>query len=203
MRKSSPLDPLFSRTMQRLLATTLLQPRRSWYLSDLAQHLRVRPSTLQSSLAALVKAGVLARRKEGNRVYFQADPDCPFLSDLQGLIGKTAGLVDVLREALTSVKKRILAAFIHGSVARAAERSASDVDLIVIGAIGLADLAPTLAEAEAQLNRAVNVRVYTADDFARKLDAGNHFLTSLMNRERIFIFGGNNDLEKFVGRESR
>ncbi|HLA84500.1 MAG TPA: winged helix-turn-helix domain-containing protein [Thermoguttaceae bacterium] len=98
MRKSSPLDCLISKTVQGLLAVTVLQPDRSWYLSDLANRLNVRPSTLQTSLAALVKAGILSRRKDGNRVYYQADPICPFLSELQGLIRKTAGQVDVLRE---------------------------------------------------------------------------------------------------------
>ncbi len=148
MRKSSPIDPLISKTMQGLLAATVLQPDRSWYLSDLSKRLNVRPSTLQGSLAALVKAGVLTRRRDGNRVYYRADPDCPFLRDLQGLIGKTAGLVDVLREVMARLKKRVVVAFLHGSVAKSAEKSASDVDLIVIGSLGLADMTPLLERAE-------------------------------------------------------
>ena len=36
MRKSSPIDPLISKTTQGLLAATVLQPDRWWYLSDLA-----------------------------------------------------------------------------------------------------------------------------------------------------------------------
>jgi hypothetical protein len=92
MRKSSPIDPLINKTTQDLLAATVLRPERSWYLSDLARHLRRRPSSLQEPLAALVAAGVLSRRKEGNRVYFQANPDCPFLPELQGLMAKTVGL---------------------------------------------------------------------------------------------------------------
>jgi predicted nucleotidyltransferase len=199
MRKSSPLDPLLSKTMQGLLASTVLQPGRSWYMSHLARHLAVPPSSLQSSLAALVKAGVLTRRKEGNRVYFQADPNCPFLPELQGLLGKTAGLVDVLRDVLAKLKKRITVAFLHGSVARSAEQSASDVDLIVIGAVGLADITPALAKAEALLDRQVNASVYAPEEFARRLSAKNHFLSSVLQREKIFIFGGRHDLETIAG----
>jgi len=199
MRKSSPLDPLISKTMQGLLASTVLQPSRAWYLSDLAKHMGVRPSSLQSSLAALVKAGILTRRKEGNRVYFQADPGCPFLRELQGLIGKTVGLVDVLREVLAKLKERIAVAFIHGSVARSAERSSSDVDLIVIGAVGLADVAPALEKAESRLDRQVNVSVYTPGEFAKRLSAKNHFLSSVLQKERIFVFGGHDDLERIAG----
>src|SRR5262245_30298930 len=107
MRKKRPLDSLFPRTRQAILTATLLQPDRWWYLSDLAKHLGVPPSSLQRELAALVSAHILCRRRDGNRVYCQANADCPFLPKLQGLLVKTAGMVDVLHEALTPFAKRI------------------------------------------------------------------------------------------------
>jgi predicted transcriptional regulator len=68
MRKASPIDPIINKTTQVLLAATVLQPSRAWYLSDLAKHLHRQLSSLQQPLAALVSAGVLTRRKDGNRV---------------------------------------------------------------------------------------------------------------------------------------
>ncbi len=56
MRNSSPVDAPFPRIRQTLLAATLLRPDRWWYLSDLARHLAVPPSSLQRELAALVDA---------------------------------------------------------------------------------------------------------------------------------------------------
>src|SRR5437773_7488411 len=113
MRKSKAIDALFPRTRQAILAATLLHPDRWWYLSDLAKHLVVRPSSLQRELAALTSAEILRRRRDGNRVYFQANPDCPFLPELQGLLVKTAGIVDVVRETLAPFAKRIDWAFIY------------------------------------------------------------------------------------------
>ena len=49
---------------------------------------------------SLVQAGVLLRRQEGRQVYFKPDPNCPILGELQGIMTKTSGLVDVLREIL-------------------------------------------------------------------------------------------------------
>ena len=203
MRKSSPIDPLINKTTQGLLAATVLQPDRCWYLSDLAKHLRRRPSSLQTPLAALVSAGILSRRKEGNRVYFQANPDCPFLSELQGLMAKTVGLIEVLREAFASLKDRLEVAFIHGSVARSSEIAASDVDVIAIGSLGLADLSPVLEKAEERLGRAVNAKVYFPQEFANKLAAKNHFLCSVLNKKKLFVVGDPNDLERIAGRKSR
>src|SRR5690349_19267630 len=146
MRKSEVLDALFPRTRQDILSATVLTPDRWWYLSDLAQHLRRTPSTLQRELAALVRGGILRRRRDGKRVYYQADPDCPILSDLQGLVAKTVGLADVLLDALEPFDAFITYAFIYGSIARSEETSVSDLDLMIIGTLRLAELAPALRE---------------------------------------------------------
>lgn len=86
MRKSSPLDALKSRTKQGILATTLLSPDQLWYLSALARHLGVSRSGLQRDLGALAAAGILTRWRDGNRTYYRANRDCPFLTDLRGLL---------------------------------------------------------------------------------------------------------------------
>src|SRR6266480_2009619 len=100
------IDALMPRTRQAILATTLMRPDRAWYLNDLARHLRLPPSSLQRELAALVRVGILKSRREGRMVYFQADSDSPVFPELQALLAKTAGLVDVLRESLDSVARR-------------------------------------------------------------------------------------------------
>ncbi|MEI8371781.1 MAG: hypothetical protein WCJ35_02990 [Planctomycetota bacterium] len=203
MRKSSPIDPLINKTTQGLLAATVLQPDRWWYLSDLAKHLRRRPSSLQTPLFSLVSAGILSRRKEGNRVYFQANLDCPFLPELQGLMAKTVGLVEVLRETFMPLKDRLEVAFIHGSVAKSSEVAASDIDVIAIGSLGLADLSPVLEKAEERLGRPVNASVYSPQEFAKKIAAKNHFLCAVLDKEKLFVLGEPNDLERIAGRKPR
>jgi len=42
----------------------------------------------------------------------------------------------------------VACAFVYGSVARGEERAGSDVDLMVIGGVGLAELVPSLRGAE-------------------------------------------------------
>src|SRR5437764_12524683 len=121
MRKNKILDALWPRIRQALLAATVLHPQRWWSLSELARHLGVAPSSLQRELASLVEAGILERRSEGRRVCFRPHPECPVLPELQGLLLKTAGLVDHLREALAPWAEAIELAFVYGSIARAEE----------------------------------------------------------------------------------
>jgi DNA-binding transcriptional ArsR family regulator len=127
------IEALFPKTRADILTATLMHADKWWYLSDLAKHLQVSPSNLQRELISLVKASILIRKVEGNRVYYKADPNCPILLDLQNLLIKTSGLVDVIQSALSSFKSRIEFAFIFGSIASGDEISTSDVDLLVVG----------------------------------------------------------------------
>lgn len=199
MRKIKPLDVLFPKVRQAVLAATLLHPDRWWYLSDLAKHLGVRPSSLQRELAALAQAGILRRKQDGNRVYFQANTDCPFLPDLQGLLTKTVGVIDVLREVLEPFAASLDWAFVYGSIARAEELATSDVDLMLIGHVGLVALAPALRRAEQRLGRPVNPTLYSREEFVTKLHAGHHFLQTVLDGDKLFIVGNPHELAAVTG----
>ena len=194
MRKSSPINALFPKTRQAVLATVYMNPAREWYLSDLARHLKVQPSSLQRELANLVGGGILRKRVDGNRAYYSAETMGPIFDDLYGLILRTAGLRDVLVESLRPFRKRIVVAFVYGSLARQEERATSDIDLMVIGDVGLAGLAATIKHAEATLLRPVNPSIYKPREIAEKLALGHHFLQTVMSQDKIFVVGGEDDL---------
>lgn len=203
MRKSSPiLAPLFTPLMQGVLGATVLRPKKEWYLSDLAAHLGVGPSSLQRALAQLTRAGILNRRQDGNRIYYRPDPSCPILEELAGILTKTVGIVELLREALAPFSNKICVAFIHGSVAEERERSESDVDLIVVGDVSGLDLTGALQPPQDQLGREVNFTRYTIKEFGAKIADGHHFLTSVLQKQRIFLIGDEHELDKIAGRKT-
>jgi predicted nucleotidyltransferase len=202
-RKYSLVDALFRPTAQAVLAATLLQPKREWYLSDLAAHLRVRPSSLQRTLAKFVSGGILKRRQEGNRVYYKPDQDCPILSELTAIVTKTIGVAGALRDALAPLAERISIAFIHGSIARGKQRSESDIDLIVIGSASSADIAVGLRPLHERLGRQINFTRYLPKEFAGKMDKGDHFLSSVMQKPKMFVIGDEHELVEITGGKSR
>ena len=198
MRKKSPLDALLPKTRQGLLATLYMDAGKEWYLSDLARHLKVPTSSLQRELASLVGAGILQRRGDGNRSYYSAQTESPIFADLYGLLLKTAGLKDVLASCLAPFRERISAAFVYGSFARQEEQPASDIDLMIIGQIGLAELAKVLRHAEDKLLRPVNPSIYTPEEVAEKLSSGHYFLGTVMSKEKLFVLGDKDDLEAAI-----
>ena len=101
--------------------------------------------------------------------------------------------MDVLRAAIG--QKDIQVAFVFGSVARSEERAQSDVDLMVIGSIGLRQLSQRLSTVSTQLGRVVNPHILTAEEFRRRKVKRDHFLTRVLESPQIFVVGGKDDFE--------
>jgi predicted nucleotidyltransferase len=179
------------------------QPDKWWYLSELAKFLRTTPSSLQRDLKALVNGGILQQRREGTRAYVKADIRSPLFTDLRGLVEKTAGLLPTLRQLLEQFDTRVDVAFVYGSVARGEEHATSDVDLLIIGAVGLAELASALRKVETHLGREVNVTSYSRPEFQKKVGAGDHFLSEVLRTPKQFVKGEQRDLDEVVGKPRR
>ncbi len=201
MRNSAVLDSLFPAMRQKILAATLLSPEKSWYLSELAAHLRTAPSSLQREVASLTKSGILRRTGDGRRTYYQAETTSPVFRELRLLFSKTAGIVPTLETELRQFGAQIRWAAIYGSVARGQERAQSDIDLVIVGPISLSNLLPALRRVERHLCREVNVTRYSETEFNAKLGRTDHFLNSLIKGKLLTLVGSLHELEKTAGRK--
>ncbi len=199
MRKLRTLDALLPKTRQGVLAATLVQPEKAWYVSELARRMGVPSSSLQRELHDLSTAGILKSHRQGHMVYYQANTDSPVFQDLRGLLLKTAGLVDVLADALKSFASKLRTAFVYGSIAAGGEQSDSDIDLMVVGQVSPADLALPLRRARELLGREINPTVYTPAEFSKKRAANDSFLKQVLDKPKLFVLGNKDELGKVAG----
>jgi predicted nucleotidyltransferase len=199
MCKNRPIDSLFPRTRRGLLAATFGQPERWWYLSELAAHLNTTPSGLQRELQSLVSSGVLRKRRDGKRTYYQAEKELPIFDELRAIFTKTLGVADALENVLGKFGDRVCCAFIYGSVARGEEHALSDVDVMVIGSVGLSDLSPFLRTLEKKFRREFNVKCYSAREFRKRVGERNPFVSNVLEKEKMFLRGGEGELEHVAG----
>ena len=193
-RRKEPAAVLFGRTRRRVLGWLLGHAGESFYLRQIVRHAGVGQGAVQRELDLLTRAGLIRRTVQGRQVYFQANQQSPIFQELQAIFLKTAGVADVLREALAPVADRILVAFVFGSAARGELRADSDIDLLVVGDVPFGSVANALAEAQKRLGRDVNPSVYPPDEFRAKVRAEHHFLTSLLQQPRVFVIGGSDEL---------
>ena len=150
-------------------------------------------STLRQELRKLVRLDLVQSRRDSNRVYYRAKTENPLYPEIRNMVLKTSGLSDVLKSALKD--KRVRVAFVFGSIARGEENAGSDVDLMVIGQLGLRDLSRLLSGIEEKIGREVNPHVLREEEFRKRILAKEHFASSVMEAPKIFIIGSERELE--------
>ena len=190
-----PSNVLFGQTRRRVLGLLFGHPERTFYLRQIVRQTGSAQGAVQQELATLTRAGLLRRTVQGRQVHFQANRDATIFPELQALVLKTAGLVEVLREALAPLGDQIRVAFVFGSAARGELRGDSDIDLFVIGAVAFDLVAPALIPPEERLGRDVNPTVYPPDEFRAKVRDGHHFVTRVLREPRLYVIGDSNELE--------
>ena len=163
------------------------------HVRELARRSKLNEATLRQDLSKLMELDLVTRRRDGNRVYFRANQEHPVYSDIRGLVLKTTGLVEVIRRALEPTD--ITVAFVFGSVATGREAAHSDVDLMVIGNIGLRTLSSHLSEISSQVGREINPHVLTVVEYRKRLRAKDHFVTHVLSGPKLFVRGNANDFE--------
>ena len=108
---------------------------------------------------------------------------------------RTIGLAGPIQLALAPLADRIRAAFIYGSVAKKQDTATSDIDLMVISDhLSYADLFGGLESAIEQLGRTVNPTVLSEREFAKRVKAGEAFITRVIAQPKIWLFGNGHDL---------
>ena len=195
MRSDRFLDALMPPTRQGVLAATLLQPGKWWYLSEIADHIGTRVSSLQREIEALVQAGILERRVDGRRTYVKANENSPLFTELHGLMEKTSGIVPLLIEETTRLKNKIKWAFVYGSIARGEADTASDVDVMLIGKVSTMEIVPAFRRVEKVIGRPINETIFSERDFLDSLKKKNHFLRTVLRSDKIMLKGSEDELD--------
>ncbi len=194
-----PAAALFPKTRRAVLGLLYSHPDEWYYLRRILDETGLAMGQVQRELGVLSKAGVILRQEKDRHVYFSANRGCPIYEELRGIVTKTMGAASVIREALEPLGPKVAVAFVYGSVARQAETSASDVDLMVIGEATFGEVAQVVREAEARLHREVNPTVYPAGELRAKARQGHHFIKQVLQQEKLFVIGGERELAALLG----
>ena len=190
-------DALFTKTQQKVLGLLFGKPDQSFYTNEVMRWVSMGRGTVSRELDKLVAAGILTSTRVGNQNHYQANMSNPVYQELVGIVRKTFGVADEIREALKPFDDKIELAFIYGSLAKGSDTRSSDIDLMLVGKeIHYGDIMEVLIPLEESLQRTINPTIYEPQDFKTKLDKGNSFITRVMDLPKIMIKGIIDDFRK-------
>jgi len=192
VKKLSLAEALFTATQQKVLGLMFGKPDQSFYANEIARWAQVGKGSLMRELERLQSAGVLTLTRQGNQTHYQANPNCPIYAELLGITRKTFGIAEPIRQALQPFREQLTWAFIYGSIAKDQANASSDIDLMLIGAgLHYSEVMEQLMPMEEQLGRPLNPTLYTPEDWAAKLAAGNSFVVRVAQQDKINLMGEN------------
>ena len=194
MASTSIGDALFTKTQQRVLGLLYGKPDVRFYTNEILRLANMGRGTVRRELERLVEAGLLIQSRDGNQNYYQANADNPIFNELVNITRKTFGVVDVIQNALSTLDSQIDLVFVYGSVARSEDSASSDIDLLVVSKIALADLMEVLGEAERILARDINPSIYTKAQIKTRLKQKNSFITRVFAQPKMWIKGSEDEL---------
>ena len=193
----SSIDAIFPKVRAEILRLLFADPAKELHLRELSRRSNLTIGTIQQEVGRLKKADLLTSRRDGNRLYYRANTQHPIFPELQRIALKTTGLREQLVDALVDVPG-IEMAFVFGSSAAGTTGAASDVDLLVVGAVGLRGLAPRLRPLASSLGREINPHVLSPETLSAKARSGDAFIANVLAAPKIWITGDADELGKLV-----
>ena len=174
-----------------------IAPDSALYMREIERRTGFAIGTVQTELKKLQRLDIICRVRDGNRVYYRANTAHPVYPEIRALVLKTSGLADVIVNALDN-ETGIRVAFLFGSFARQEEKAGSDVDLMVVGEIGLRKLTGLLMDVSEKIGREINPHVFSEKEFIKRKKIQDHFLKQVLAAPKIFIIGTENELAEMA-----
>jgi uncharacterized protein len=198
LAKMDKLEAIFSPLKVRAAVLRLLfgVNTRAMYIAEIEKVTGFANRSVEVELRKLRKLDLLVSERDQSRVYYSANTASPLYPDIRNIVLKTAGLGDLVRNALSSAQVQY--AFVFGSIASQTERAASDVDLMIIGKVTHRDVASPLRELTDQLGREINPHFFTLEELERRLSARDHFIRDVVSKPKLFLIGDEHEFTAMV-----
>lgn len=189
-------DVLFTKTQQKVLGLLFGKPDETFYLNEIVRLAGIGKGTVSRELEKMQKADLISTFRIGNQNHYQANKDCPIFEELSGIVRKTFGVSDVIKQALLEFEDEIDYAFVYGSLAKGEEATKSDIDLLIVTeSLEYADVMNTLIDAEKLLARPINPSIYNAKQIKDKLKSKNSFISRIFEQDKIWIKESQDDIK--------
>jgi len=184
---------LSSRTRAEIFRLLYGPAEEELYVREIERRTGLNDRTIRQEIAKLLKLDLVLDRKDSNRIYYRANKSNPLYPDIRNLVLKSIGLIDILKGALKN--NRIQIAFIFGSLSEGKESSESDVDLFVIGNLGMREVSRLLSGVPEKIGREINPHVMSSDEIKKRNNEKDNFISNVIKSSKLFVIGTENDLK--------
>ena len=180
-------------TLAALLGVLARDPDRTYIQKELVEASGGSLYLVQRELKRLEEAGLVARETRGRQVEYTVNAGHPAFAGIREALLATTGLGDRLRDSMRSLAG-IRLAFVFGSVAAGTDTAESDLDVFVVGPLGLRDVAARLVPAIRGIAREPNIVVMTEAELRERIAGEDHFVSHVLTGPKLWLVGDDDEL---------
>ncbi len=166
------------------------------HLREIQRRAGLAIETIRKEAVNLKGLELILKRQDGNRTYFKANNQHPLFHEISQIVLKTSGLKEILQQSLD--RENISFVFVFGSIAQGTANAESDIDLFIIGDVGLRQVTGYLKEPGKILGREINPHVMTSKELKKRSLAKDHFVSQVLNSKKLMIIGSEDELAGMV-----
>lgn len=189
-----------SKIRGKLLGFLFSNPKKEYYLSELARLVGTSPGNIQREMTKFIADGLIRKEKRGNLNFYVLNPAHALFTEIKSLVLKTTGIEASLKE-LVQKHKEIEFALLYGSFARGEERGESDIDLLIISDKKLEAFYSAVSKLELKFNREINPTAYSSEEFRKRIATQDSFVTNVLKEPYRILKGNLSEFEKRVTRK--
>lgn len=187
-------DIITSKVRIKLVELFFENPKQIYHVRGIVRAIKEEINAVRRDLRRLEEAGIIAKEKRGNRVYYWPREEYPMYEDYLSIVSKTTGLGKELAVNKVKIGKPALIMF-SGKFARRKDRKKDDeVDILVVGEVVLPELATLIRVEESKRGREINYTVMSREEFDFRKKRRDPFLQGILASSRIMILGDQESL---------
>ena len=185
---------LGSQARAEILRKLFTKENKSFYLREFSRLCNISAPLLSRELRSLAAMGLIVITQDGNRINFSANKEHILFNSLCELVDKSCGPIELLKKTFSNFLADFV--FIFGSQANGTATAQSDIDIFVIGDCGLREVTKSLHKISNEISQEINPYVITQDEFLKRVNNNDHFLTEIVNKPKIFLKGSSDEFAR-------
>ncbi|MFA4981346.1 MAG: nucleotidyltransferase domain-containing protein [Candidatus Omnitrophota bacterium] len=178
--------PLKSTITKKILNYFFVNPQESLYVNELSRKLFLDKRNLVKKIKELEAEGILVHETRGNLKLYAINASYPLYKEFRKIIMTTVGVEEQLRHLLKGVTG-VKEAYIYGSYAKNAMDTHSDIDVLIVGSVGVVTVQKHISKLQREIDREISVTVMTKKDFTRRVKAKDPFISGVLKQKHIKI----------------
>lgn len=186
-------DFMISRVRVRIMELFFNQPNEMYFVREITRQTHEEINAVRRELDRMLEAGILKSEERGNRLYYYLNRNYSFFPELLRMVRKSTGLGEKLvkhRKKLGTVKFIMFS----GKFVNVDRSKQTEVDILVVGDIVLAELEALMNEEQERIGREINYTVLPEDEFEFRKQRRDPFLMEVLYGTRVMVIGNEEDL---------